>query len=110
YELCGKVIVATSQEELPQLETIYERGIQNGLTNLKKLRKEELHDYEPHVNGIAGIHVPQTGIINYKVVAEKYAEKLVQGGAEIRLGTKVTHIIPQRTHTEVITPLQAFNC
>ena len=110
YELCGKIIVATSKEELPQLETIYERGIQNGLKNLKKIRKEELHDYEPHVNGIAGIHVPQTGIINYKVVAEKYAEKLIEGGAEIRLGTKVTHITPQRTHTEVITPLQAFSC
>ena len=110
YELCGKIIVATSKEELPQLETIYERGLQNGLNNLKKIRKEELHDYEPHVNGIAGIHVPQTGIINYKVVAEKYAEKLMAGGAEIRLGTRVTHIFPQRTHTEVVTPLQSFKC
>lgn len=110
FELCGKIIVATSKEELPQLETIYERGLQNGLQNLKKLKREELHDYEPHVNGIAGIHVPQTGIINYKAVAEKYAEKLIQGGAEIRLGSKVTHISPQRTHTEVITPLQSFSC
>ncbi len=110
FELCGKVIVATSREELPQLDTIYERGVQNGLTDLKRLNREELLEYEPHVNGIAGIHVPQTGIINYKKVAQKYAEKLIKGGAEIRFGSKVTHILPQRTHTEVITLQQTFTC
>lgn len=110
FELCGKIIVATSQAELPQLDTILQRGQQNGLTKLKKLSKEELHEYEPHVNGIAGIHVPQAGIINYKKVAEKYAQKLREGGAEIHLGSKVMDIQVKSTHSEVITPQYTFKC
>lgn len=109
FELCGKVIVATDESELPQLETIFERGQQNGLGQLKKLTKEELHEYEPHVNGIAAIHVPQTGIISYKAVAEKYAEKLRQGGAEIKLGQRVTNIRTGRNKTEVITEQESFS-
>ena len=86
FELCGKVIVATEEKELPVLKTIYERGQQNGLPNLKMLKAEELKDYEPHVAGIAGIHVPQTGIVDYRVVAEKYAEVFQQQGGELAIG------------------------
>jgi L-2-hydroxyglutarate oxidase len=109
FELCGKVIVATDESELPQLETIFDRGQQNGLGQLKKLTKEELHEYEPHVNGIAAIHVPQTGIISYKAVAEKYAEKLRKGGAEIKLGQRVINIRTGRNKTEVITEQESFS-
>ncbi|WP_026135428.1 L-2-hydroxyglutarate oxidase [Nafulsella turpanensis] len=108
FELCGKIIVATSQEELQPLENIYQRGIANGLNDIKKLQKEELHEYEPHVNGIAGLFVPQTGIINYKRVAQKYAEKLQEGGATILLMHEVRNI-RQRSHgTEVITNRGTF--
>lgn len=108
YELCGKIIVATSPEELPTLETIYERGMANGLEGLKKLKKEELPAYEPHVTGVAGIFVPQTGIINYTKVAEKYAEKLQAGGATILLRHQVSSI-RQRPHgVEVITQRGTF--
>lgn len=110
FELCGKIIVATQESELPQLDTILQRGQQNGLQNLKKLSREELHEYEPHVNGIAGIHVPQAGIINYTKVAEKYSQKLREGGAEIHLGTKVTGIRVSSGHTEIITPQYTFKC
>lgn len=110
FELCGKIIVATSEAELPQLETIFQRGQQNGLQNLKKLRKEELPEYEPHVNGIAAIHVPQAGIINYTKVAEKYAEKLRKGGAEIHLDSKVIGIKVKSTHTQVSTNQHTFKC
>ena len=110
FELCGKIIVATHEKELPQLDTILQRGQQNGLKDLKRLSREELHEYEPHVNGIAGIHVPQAGIINYKKVAEKYAQKLQEGGAEIHTGTKVTDIKVSGSHTEIITPQYAFKC
>lgn len=108
FELCGKVIVATSAAELPQLDIIIKRGQENGLKNLKMLSREELLEYEPHVNGIAGIHVPQTGIINYTKVAEKYAEKLRAGGAEIKLGHRVTDIKPGRRKTDVITDKGSF--
>src|SRR6185295_11128629 len=65
FELCGKIVVATESHELPLLENLFARGQQNGLQNLKKLSKAELKDYEPHVTGLAGIWVPQTGIVDY---------------------------------------------
>ena len=92
FDLCGKVIVATEEKELPLLKTIYDRGQQNGLQNLKMLTAEELKAHEPHVAGIAGIHVPQTGIVDYRKVAEKYAEVFQQQEGELRLGEKVIDI------------------
>ncbi len=109
YELCGKIIVATSTDELQPLENIYERGIANGLQGLKKLGQEELHEHEPHVNGIAGILVPQTGIINYTKVAQKYAEKLEAGGAQILLHHEVKSIRQRVWGIEVVTQRGAFN-
>ena len=108
FELCGKIIVATSKEELQPLENIFQRGVENGLKNLKKLEKEELPEYEPHVNGIAGLFVPQTGIINYKRVAEKYGEKLKAGGATILLMHQVKDIRQKSHGTEVITNRGTF--
>ena len=82
FNLCGKVIVATDEKELPFLNTIMERGQLNGLQNLKTLTQAQLKEYEPHVAGIAGVHVPQTGIVDYRVVAEKYAEVFQKQGGE----------------------------
>ena len=80
HDICGKVIVATNTKELPELEKLYQRALQNGL-DVKKLNKEELLEKEPHVNGLEAIHVPATGIVNYKTVAEKMAEIIrISGG------------------------------
>lgn len=57
YELCGKVIVATDEKELPTLNMLFERGLQNGLTKIKKISADEIKEYEPYVNGIAGIYI-----------------------------------------------------
>lgn len=103
YDLCGKIIVATTKEELPRLETLYERGNQNGLRGMKKLKAEELSEYEPHVKGIAGLYVPQTGIIDFKGVAEKYAEKIRSLGGEIVLGAKVKRIVSLNGSSTVYT-------
>lgn len=86
YEICGKVIVATRQEELPILDSIFEKGIANGLEGIKKLRPEEVAEIEPHVGSVGGIWVPQTGIIDYGVVARKYAFLLEEGGVNLLLG------------------------
>ena len=64
YELCGKIIVATSEEEIPRLETLYERGLANGLNNLTYLNAAEIKEHEPYSAGIRAIHVPQTGIVD----------------------------------------------
>lgn len=109
YELCGKVIVATEQHELPALENLYVRGGQNGLSNLKKLTAGELLEYEPHVAGLAGIFVPQTGIVDYRLVARKYADVIQQRGAELRLGEKVLDLQVRNGQVTVVTQKQSYH-
>jgi len=109
HNICGKVIVATDENELPLLKNIFDRGQQNGLQNLKMLNASELKEHEPHVAGIAGIHVPQTGIVDYRVVAEKYAEVFRLKGGEIMLGEKVVDIRFSNNKVEVITPKATYS-
>lgn len=108
YEICGKVIVATQETELPALENVFKRGQENGLQGLKKLSAEEIKEYEPHVNGIQGIFVPQTGIVNYTQVSLKYAELFAQAGGEVRTNEKVLNIAPKRGNAEVFTTKTAY--
>lgn len=109
YEMCGKLVVATLPEELPRLEALWDRGLENGLVNNKKLTAGEIKEYEPYAAGIAGIHVPYTGIVDYKQVSQKYAEIFTQRlGGEIFLDHKLTDIRQHAAHTEVITPHRTF--
>ena len=103
YDLCGKIVVATKPDELPQLDTLYERGQQNGLGGLKKLSLAEMHEIEPHVSGVAGMFVPQTGIVDYKQVSEKYAQKFQQLGGDIRLAERVEQVTPGTSLSIVVT-------
>jgi L-2-hydroxyglutarate oxidase len=88
YEVSGKVIVATEEKELPRLENLYRRGLENGL-KITKISAEEVKEIEPHVHCLAGIRVPTTGIVNYKQVCQKYAELIQAQGGELHLNTKV---------------------
>jgi len=108
FDMCGKIVVATSEEEIPLMKNLYDRGLQNGLDNLKILTKEELKEYEPHVNGIAGIHVPQTGIVDYKQVSDKYAELIQLLDGEIKLSTKVLDITTNGTTSAIKTNKGVF--
>jgi L-2-hydroxyglutarate oxidase len=90
YEICGKVIVATRERELPQLEELYRRGEGNGLSGLRLLDARQIREIEPHASGIRGIQVPGTGIVDYKKVAEKYAEIIQRLGGTIHLSHEVT--------------------
>ncbi len=90
HERCGKVVVATRPEELPQLDKLMERGEANSLEGMRRLTAEEIREYEPHASGIAGLHVPQTGIVDYLAVSYKYAEILREHGGEIFSGARVT--------------------
>jgi len=91
HDVCGKVIVATEPRELPLLNALYERGQQNGLS-LRKLDPAELREIEPHAAGLAAIHVPSTGIVNYRQVAETMAALLSEAGADLRTGNEVRRI------------------
>lgn len=112
YELCGKVIVATHQDQLPALENLFDRGRENGLDGLKKISKETLSEYEPHVEGISGIYVPQTGIVDFTEVALKYAALIEEKGGVIKLGEKVTDIKKDLIETDKDTynPKVIVNC
>ncbi|MGK9126746.1 L-2-hydroxyglutarate oxidase [Olivibacter sp. SA151] len=104
FDICGKIIVATSEEEIPVLQTIFDRGIQNELAGIKLLSKEEISEYEPHVSGLRGIHVPQTGIIDYPAFAKQLAVLLTDElGAEIRLNEQVIDIQKGVDHLTIIT-------
>jgi (S)-2-hydroxyglutarate dehydrogenase len=91
HEVCGKVIVATEANQLPLLENLYNRGLENGL-QVKKISVEQVKEIEPHVLCIAGLQVSTTGIANYKQVCQKYAEIIEIQGGELRLNTKVERI------------------
>ena len=108
YELCGKVIIATNESEIPALENIYTRGLENGLEEIKYLSKDELKEYEPYAMGVKAVLVPYTGIIDFKVVSQKYAEKIKECGGEIYFNEKVCNIIQKENSIEIITTSRTF--
>jgi len=108
FERCGKIVVATEKTELPLLENLYARGQQNGLQNLKKLGKEQLLEYEPHVAGLAGIFVPQTGIVDYKLVAQKYGDLIQSKGGQINLAERVLDIQSSEDKSVVVTQKASY--
>lgn len=88
FELCGKVIVATNENELPALKSIFERGQANQV-DCQLISRERLHELEPHAAGIAAIHVPEAGIVNYRQVCERLARLLQDQGHRILTGTRI---------------------
>ncbi|HEU5397047.1 MAG TPA: L-2-hydroxyglutarate oxidase [Verrucomicrobiae bacterium] len=96
HEQCGKIVVATDEAELPRLENLWVRGNQNGLLGLRKLDPQQLKEIEPHAAGLAAIHVPQEGIVDYPAVCEKLAELIRNKGGEIRLNARVLKISADR--------------
>jgi (S)-2-hydroxyglutarate dehydrogenase len=89
WEECGKLVVAISQEEVPRLMALHERGNANGVPGLRMIERDEFREVEPHCDGLRALHVPSTGIVDYTIVAQKYAELIRQAGGEIVLGAKV---------------------
>lgn len=108
YDLCGKIIVATSQEELPLLDNIYKRGVENGLQDLKYLSREEFREIEPHCEGVKAIKVPQTGIIDYPGIAKKIKELFEEAGGEVRFNHEVKNIIDKGSEIIVSTNISEF--
>ena len=89
HEQCGKIVVATDKEELPRLEKLLERGTANGLKDLRKLGPEQIREIEPHAAGLAAIHVPEEGIVDYGAVVQALATEIQDKGGEIILGLRV---------------------
>lgn len=89
YELCGKTVVATRAEEIPRMHTLMERGKANGVQGLELLGPEQIREYEPHAAGIAGIRVPQEGIVDYPGVCSELVKEIRARGGELRFSSEV---------------------
>lgn len=108
YDLCGKVIVATIQQQKTALENIYNRGVENNLVGIKKIAKEQVNEIEPHVNCVEGVWVPQTGIISYTEVSIKIASLFKEKGGEIRFNNKVVGIKANKSTYTIETNKASF--
>jgi L-2-hydroxyglutarate oxidase LhgO len=101
---CGKVIVATEKDELPRLQTLYERGIANGVPGVTMIDLGRLKELEPHVSAIAAIHSPHTAIVDYSQVAAALARDLVASGVTLERNFRVTSIARLRGSLRISTP------
>jgi (S)-2-hydroxyglutarate dehydrogenase len=89
HEICGKTVIATETEEIPRLQDLFARGEANGLEGLEMLGPEQIREYEPHAAGIAGIRVPQEGIVDYPLVTVTMAQKIRDRGGEVQFSSEV---------------------
>jgi len=93
HEICGKIIVATEESEMAGLQELLRRGRANGVSGLRELDAAQIREIEPHASGIRGIHVPTTGITDFKMVSAKYAELIEQGGGAVLTSSGVERIV-----------------
>jgi len=110
HEICGKVVVATEHEELPRLQTLFQRGTENGLEGLRMLTGEELREIEPHAAGIAAIHVPQEGIVDYPRVSAALADLIRAQGGEVVTSARVTAITREGSGWRVHSTAGDYAC
>ena len=108
HEICGKIVVALSEQERSQLEMLRQRGEQNGLTGIRRLNKTEIVEIEPHCTGIDGLFVPQTGIVDYTAVVMRLAELIQNFCGEILTSSEVVEIKESSNTVLVCTKQQRF--
>jgi (S)-2-hydroxyglutarate dehydrogenase len=107
---CGKIIVATDESELPALDKVYERGVANGLTGLRRLKADEIKEFEPHAAGIAALRVEQTGIIDYIGVCRVYADIIKEHNGTIQTNSRVTSFRKDGNEFVLGTPQGEIRC
>lgn len=108
YQISGKVIVATTADELPRLQALYERGVANGVQGLEFIGPERLREIEPHASGIKALHVPGTGIVDFGKVAETYAAIAREKGAQIMTAAPVEGLLRRSDEWILQTPQGEF--
>ena len=115
FDICGKVIVAVDESELPAMERILERGQKNGVV-CERIDQARLRELEPHASGIQAIHVPEAGIVNYREVCTRLAEIIREHNCQILTNTRVKSLqsngggVTVETNSDTITTEYAINC
>ncbi|PYK99878.1 MAG: L-2-hydroxyglutarate oxidase [Verrucomicrobia bacterium] len=94
HEVCGKLVVAADESEVPRLRALHERGQQNGLQGLRILNPEQMREIEPHVGGVAALHVPQEGIADYPKVCSALQQQIAAQGGQVVTRAKVMVLQP----------------
>lgn len=92
HELCGKIVVAVDDSEIPRLRNLQQRGRENGLKGLKWLNREEMREIEPHVAGVAALRVPQEGIVDFPGATQTMVKLLRAGGHEVNCSSEVIQL------------------
>lgn len=92
HEVCGKVVVAITADQIPQLDELERRGTANGLGGLRRLTPDQIREREPHCAGVAGLFVPQTGIVDYVAVSEAMRRRVAALGGRVLFNHEVTSI------------------
>jgi L-2-hydroxyglutarate oxidase len=108
HEICGKLVVATNEAEVARLKVLFERGTANGLANLRWLDRAGIREREPHAAGVAAIHVPEEGIVDYPGVVEKLAELIQNRGGEIHCTERITGCADGGASTIVTTTREKY--
>jgi L-2-hydroxyglutarate oxidase LhgO len=93
YDACGKIVVATEERELEPLQRLAERAATNGVPGLRWLPASELTEVEPYVRGVAGLHSPETAIVDFVAVADALAADVQRSGGDIRTGTQAVRVV-----------------
>jgi len=109
HEICGKLVIAVDEAELPGLDALFERGRQNGLAGLRRLGPEAVREIEPHVRCRAAIHVPEEGIVDFGAVCAALERQIVQAGAGVRTGAEVRAIRQQSGQWAIDSTAGAFS-
>lgn len=110
HEICGKIVVATSDEEIPRLKALFERGCENGLRDLRMLDREELREIEPHAAGIAAVRVPEEGIADYPAVCAALVQEIRTRGGAVVVNAKVTSIRREGNGWRVVSSAGDYAC
>jgi (S)-2-hydroxyglutarate dehydrogenase len=109
HEICGKLVVATNDAEAARLEGLFERGSQNGLSGLRMLSSEQIREVEPHAAGIAAIHVPEEGIVDYAAVVSALAANIQSRGGRVVTAAKTTSLRRVGSRWLAVTPRGEFS-
>jgi L-2-hydroxyglutarate oxidase len=95
HDICGKIVVATDESELPKLAELFSRAKANGVENVEEIGPERMREIEPNVRGVKALWVPGTGIVDYVGVAKKYGELITAKGSTVQINTAVWKVHPQ---------------
>jgi L-2-hydroxyglutarate oxidase LhgO len=112
HDICGKVVVATRESELPHIDSLYKNGTINGLVGIQKINARQIRDIEPECRGVGGLFVPETGIINFTDVSYKFIEIIRSRNQnnQVFVSSPVTDIENRENEIRIITATNRYTC